>query len=516
MVGRDSVFVSYAREDAAFAQRLAAGLRERGLDVWIDTNLRAGTRWDREVHEAIRACGRMVVVLSPRSVESTEVPREWSFALDDGDLVVPILYEPCEVPYRLRLHQHVDFTRDYAAALEQLVRSLGVQSASSAETVARTDAPRLPSRRALGAVLAVAVLLPIAALVWPTLWRRPDVASELPVPTAAQPSPKPKAAVAEVSGERLIEQYRTTADSRSRFLSSRERWLSAAESFEEAAESRNLSEQARASYRSRARFCRGRANLLSGELEPALQNFRASLEADDRWAPPSIELAVTLTRLERYEDAHAAARRALRVEPDFWLARIAAAPIYAAEGKLHDAIRTYEAVASGSQSFPSVEANLALAYHAAGLHEERAKELAEKALERDADLAPALIVLAERALEAGRAETARSYSQRLVDTAVFDVAAWLVHGDALLALDRKKEAQAAFERALEEFDRTREPGAPLERLKQVRNALARGKLPGRRFAAPEQKDRSIPKHTGSSSDPAPHLRTHPKSPDFGF
>jgi hypothetical protein len=66
----------------------------------------------------------MLVILSPRAVTSRSVMDEVSFALDESKRVVPVLCEPCEIPFRLRRVQHVDFARDYDGALARLAPQL--------------------------------------------------------------------------------------------------------------------------------------------------------------------------------------------------------------------------------------------------------------------------------------------------------------------------------------------------------------------------------------------------------
>jgi len=71
------IFFSYAREDSDFALKLAKALRAAGADLWIDQlDIPAGRRWDRAVEEALEACSRMLVVLSPEAVDSPNVMDE--------------------------------------------------------------------------------------------------------------------------------------------------------------------------------------------------------------------------------------------------------------------------------------------------------------------------------------------------------------------------------------------------------------------------------------------------------
>src|SRR5262245_41245991 len=121
-------FVCYAREDADFVRAMAADLRGRALPIWLDADIPPGVDWDRTIDERLRSCGRFLIVLSPAAVASTEVRGELRVALTLGKPIVPLLYEPCEVPRQLQNLQYLDFTTpadraDYgrvAAALSSL------------------------------------------------------------------------------------------------------------------------------------------------------------------------------------------------------------------------------------------------------------------------------------------------------------------------------------------------------------------------------------------------------------
>lgn len=125
-INTSGVFFSYARADTDFVLGLAKRLKSAGADVWVDQlDICAGDRWDRAVDEALKSCSCLVVVLSPASVASDNVMDEVSFALEGNKLLVPVLYQACEIPFRLKRVQHIDFTADYDKALGNLLVALG-------------------------------------------------------------------------------------------------------------------------------------------------------------------------------------------------------------------------------------------------------------------------------------------------------------------------------------------------------------------------------------------------------
>jgi TonB family protein len=120
-----AAFISYSREDSEFALRLAGDLKAAGANVWLDQlDIVPGQRWDRAVEDALSHCPRMLVVLSPVSVKSTNVMDEVSFALEERKTVIPIMFQDCPVPFRLRRVQYVDFRQDYSRGLKELVKTL--------------------------------------------------------------------------------------------------------------------------------------------------------------------------------------------------------------------------------------------------------------------------------------------------------------------------------------------------------------------------------------------------------
>ncbi len=120
-----AAFFSYSRHDTEFAQRLAQELRAAGATIWLDQlDIRPGQRWDRSVQEAVARCPRMLVILSPDSVESENVMDELSFALEKKKTVIPVLYRDCEIPFRIGRVQYVDFRSDHDKALKELLDTL--------------------------------------------------------------------------------------------------------------------------------------------------------------------------------------------------------------------------------------------------------------------------------------------------------------------------------------------------------------------------------------------------------
>jgi hypothetical protein len=118
-------FLSYSRADQQFALRFATDLRAREVAIWIDQlDIRPSERWDRAIERAVLECCGMVVILSPRSVESDNVADEISYAVDRGKPVLPIMIERCSLPLRITRMQMIDATGDYDRALQQCLEAI--------------------------------------------------------------------------------------------------------------------------------------------------------------------------------------------------------------------------------------------------------------------------------------------------------------------------------------------------------------------------------------------------------
>ena len=122
------IFISYSRKDLTFVKKLANDLRQVGFEVWYDlSGLEAGKNWGREIQAALHNSQVLIVVISPNSLESRWVEREYLFAEKLNLKIIPLLYETCEMPlWTLDLH-YIDMTTStYDKSLEDVLRVLGV------------------------------------------------------------------------------------------------------------------------------------------------------------------------------------------------------------------------------------------------------------------------------------------------------------------------------------------------------------------------------------------------------
>jgi hypothetical protein len=106
----EHVFVCYSRQDEDFVLELVDRLKDECVPMWIDQyNIQASENWVDAIDEALLAADAVLIVLSPTSVASPEVRSELRLALDEGKVVVPVLYRNCRIPRHLREIEYIDY-----------------------------------------------------------------------------------------------------------------------------------------------------------------------------------------------------------------------------------------------------------------------------------------------------------------------------------------------------------------------------------------------------------------------
>jgi len=177
-------FVSYSRADTDFVLRLCQDLRAAGASIWLDQlDIHPGEDWDEAIERGLFECGRMLAVLSPKSVSSQNVLDEIGYALSKKKPIIPVLYHDCEVPYRLNRLQYVDFRTAYDEPLKSLLVAIG--DAKQTPKTILVPVARVRSRRLY--LLAGAAVI-AGLLTWYTLGHRPvPVALESAVETQKPP-----------------------------------------------------------------------------------------------------------------------------------------------------------------------------------------------------------------------------------------------------------------------------------------------------------------------------------------
>ncbi|MCB1916611.1 MAG: toll/interleukin-1 receptor domain-containing protein [Rhodocyclaceae bacterium] len=189
------VFLSYARQDHAAAEALAAALEAQGLSVWWDRHIVAGHTFDEAIERELDSADSVVVLWSAASVGSEWVRSEASTAAERG-VLIPVSIDGQRPPLEFRRKQTVSLA-DWRGAADhpgftQLLQAARLRTAASTPpTVPSPAAPAEAPRRwplllALGAGLAVLVYGLFAIRSDP-----PAIPTQAATPPPAQPPATP-------------------------------------------------------------------------------------------------------------------------------------------------------------------------------------------------------------------------------------------------------------------------------------------------------------------------------------
>ena len=99
------VFLSYSRTDRTYANDLVAWLRERGINVWYDQDIRAGQPWQPTLERQLRACRAVIVLMSEAAAAGVGVPQEVALAKRAGKKFYPIRLGPTRFATLSRLQE---------------------------------------------------------------------------------------------------------------------------------------------------------------------------------------------------------------------------------------------------------------------------------------------------------------------------------------------------------------------------------------------------------------------------
>ena len=129
------IFLSHSSTDKPFVRELKKRLESHGVqDVWLDeAEIMVGDSLTNQIVRGLTKTKYIGIVLSPRSISSPWVERELEVAINreisTGEVVIlPLLYERCELPIFLIGKMYADFTSqaDYDQNLEKLLRRLKI------------------------------------------------------------------------------------------------------------------------------------------------------------------------------------------------------------------------------------------------------------------------------------------------------------------------------------------------------------------------------------------------------
>ena len=200
-----AVFLSYAREDAGAARRIAEALRASGVEVWFDENeLRGGDAWDAKIRRQIGECALFVPLVSAHTQERGKgyFRLEWKLAVEQTHLMaagmtflMPVVVDATAengaiVPPEFMAVQWTRLpdglpTPQFTRQVKQLLDNprQGGAALAPASAAAATGAVR--PRSNYGVPVTAATLVG-AALAW-YFWGRSAPTPTVPAPTVSKP-----------------------------------------------------------------------------------------------------------------------------------------------------------------------------------------------------------------------------------------------------------------------------------------------------------------------------------------
>ena len=134
------VYISHSRQNGSAALRLHQGLKQRGLQPWLDTcELGVGEDWNQRVAAAIEGSEAFVVLVGPDAEPDRSQRFEWAqitdheFYLDAKKPMIPVVIGSTEIPGFLRTRHSVSVdpsSIDFDKLADQIAEALGKPEAT--------------------------------------------------------------------------------------------------------------------------------------------------------------------------------------------------------------------------------------------------------------------------------------------------------------------------------------------------------------------------------------------------
>jgi|GEM_PF-1131396 len=134
------IFISHSSKDDEEISRLAADLRSKGLQTWVDhENLMPGSDWEEELNQALIRADKMIFFVTKNSIASKEVKAEWNYFLKLRKEIYPIIAEDgLETPFRLNVFQAFNLRKEGEIDYNRLLAALGAASLEPTNYDSRT------------------------------------------------------------------------------------------------------------------------------------------------------------------------------------------------------------------------------------------------------------------------------------------------------------------------------------------------------------------------------------------
>lgn len=157
---KEFIFISYSRKDEQFAKQIAIALKKENFKIWFDQfDIPKGALWDNEIEKALKNCHTVLFVISKNSVASNNVLDEISYALEENKQIIPLKINVCEIPFRIRRKQYIDFVGNYENGIQSLISTLNKVEPTPIEVHKKPNYFKLKIIAASVFITAISVLL---------------------------------------------------------------------------------------------------------------------------------------------------------------------------------------------------------------------------------------------------------------------------------------------------------------------------------------------------------------------
>lgn len=192
-----SIFLSYSHEDRKRAERIAKSLESAGHQVWWDQHIRAGSRFSKDINQALKRSDLVVVLWSEASVESIWVQDEAAHGRDNRRLV-PVLIDKVDPPLGFRQYHAISYGRSGTSKVVEAVQA----TLSGADPALRPTIKQSKRNWRLWAPLVALGLIIIGAGGW---WAYRQAAGTSQLALAIEPAPGENSPTAVVAAQDLID-----------------------------------------------------------------------------------------------------------------------------------------------------------------------------------------------------------------------------------------------------------------------------------------------------------------------
>ncbi len=174
---KKKVFISHVEEDGATAREIAASLEGKGYSAWYyERDCPLGADYFEETYKAVSFCEALILLISPRSVESDQITREIVRAAETCKAFLPLLLDIPYEDYRQRrpgwkqamgaansLRIPPGGTPAILSALVDGLKAKGIQPDGAAGKTATAGAVAMPAKTASTVVSSTPQASPVAA-----------------------------------------------------------------------------------------------------------------------------------------------------------------------------------------------------------------------------------------------------------------------------------------------------------------------------------------------------------------